>query len=469
MREHEGVDVGRLVDGQRIRSLNLVILTLALLAVVIDGYDIFVPGFLAPELIKAWHFPPQELGGMFALGMLGIITGAVLFGHFGDRMGRKRAIVWSSLLYGVLSIASIWSQNLTQFTILRFFIGLGIGGAIPNAIALVCELTPRRMRSNFLLLMMVGAPIGQLLPGIATLTLVPTHGWQVLLVIGGVGPILIAALMQLSMPESIKYLALHPTRQGELVQLARRLRPDMVIADGTRFHISEPSMPSSWSPASLFANGLGAITLLIWLCLGAGLLGVYFIASWLPAVLHGAGLSMQAAAGRLAFFALGGILGGVLMTPLVRRFGYLAIIGVFVVSVPLVASIGISGLGLPIISALTAAAGFCVIAIINGVECVMGQVYPTAIRAKGSGWGLAVGRLGAMVGPLIGSVLIGMQLSNFQLFLAPALCLFVGAIGSIGLAILGQRRFKGRNFSDTEYDGAVELLDVAAAEGKSLI
>lgn len=441
MNQENAVDVGQLVDGQRVRPINLVLLGLAFLAVIIDGYDLFVPGFIAPELIKAWHFPPSALGPMFAWSMGGIIIGAALIGHFGDRMGRKRAIVLSSVFYGVLSLASLWAQDLTQFTILRFLIGLGIGGAIPNAIALVAEFTPRRARSTFLLLLMVGAPVGQLLPGLATLTLVPSYGWPVLLVIGGIGPILIAALALVTMPESIKYLTLQPHRRAELIGLARRMRPDMAIADDTRFFIVEPAVPADWSPSGLFAPGFAPVTALIWVCLGGSLLAMYFISNWLPTVLQGAGLSMQAAAGRLAIFAVGGILGAVTMASLVRKFGVFAIVGVFVAAVPLAASIGVSGLSVPVISALTAATGFCVIAIINGLECVMGLVYPTAIRAKGAGWGLAIGRLCAMVGPLLGSVLISMQLSSFGLFLVPAICLAIGAIGSGSLAILFAHRF----------------------------
>jgi AAHS family 4-hydroxybenzoate transporter-like MFS transporter len=435
------IDVGGLVDGQRIRGVNLAVLLLCLLATIIDGYDIFVPGVIAPELIRTWHFPPAQLGGMFSLGMVGIILGAALFGYLGDRFGRKRAIVLASLLYGALTLVSLAADNLTEFTILRFLIGLGIGGAIPNAIALVAEFTPRRARTSFLLLVMVGAPIGQLLPALVSVTLVPSQGWHVLLVVGGVGPLLIAALAQWALPESVKFLTIHAHRRGELLALARRMRPDLALPEGTVFVIAEPPSRPGWSPASLFAEGLAPLTSLVWLCLGSGLLGIYFVASWLPAALQAAGATPQEAAGRLAFFALGGIAGGLLMTQLMRRFGVLAIVGVFLVSVPLVACIGLSGLDTATVSALTAAAGFCVIAIINGVEAVMGLIYPTAIRAKGAGWGLAVGRLGAVIGPLIGGMLVSRHLSNFALFMAPSICLAVGTLASAVLAMLLMRRY----------------------------
>jgi AAHS family 4-hydroxybenzoate transporter-like MFS transporter len=456
--EETQIDVSHLVDEQKISGINYVLLGLAFLATTIDGYDIFVPGYLAPELMKAWHFPPAALGPMFSTGLLGIIIGAAAFGHFGDRLGRKRAIVWSSVMYGVLTLTALWTTNLTEFTILRFLIGLGIGGVIPNAIALVVEFTPARARAMFVLLAVVGVSVGQLLPGIVTVALVPSYGWQVLLIIGGLGPILIAILTQWLMPESLKYLTLAPSRRAELLQLARRVRPDMAIPAEARFFIREPTIKSA-SPAELFSHGLAVLTPLVWLCLASGLLAIYFVSSWLPLVLQGAGLSMQEAAGRLAIFAMGGVVGGLVMAPLMARFGLLALIAVFVVAVPLVGSIGLSGLTTTLILVLTAAAGFCVIAIINGVECVMGMIYPTAIRAKGAGFALAIGRLGAMAGPILGGVLIGTHLSNFQLFLAPAYCLAVGTLASICLAFFYKRRFSAGELSDP--------MRVAAGRGRA--
>jgi AAHS family 4-hydroxybenzoate transporter-like MFS transporter len=448
MPESAAIDVGRVVDQQKISVFNITLLVLAAIASAVDGYDIFVPGYIAPELIKAWHVSPADLGSMFGIGMIGIILGAPLFGWFGDRYGRKRAIVLGSLLYGAVSLISLAATTISQFTAMRFLIGFGIGGVIPNALALIAEFTPIRYRASFMMLVVLGVPIGQLLPGFVTAAFVPQYGWQVLLIVGGVGPILVAVLAQFGLPESIKYLVLRTCRFGEVKRLVQAMEPGISLAKDARFIIPEPLIAAKISPAALFSDGLALITPLVWICLGAALVAIYFTASWLPAALQAAGLTTQEAALRAVYFGAGGAIGALCFTLLVQRFGVVAVALGFISSVPLVACIGISGLSTTLISLLTACAGFCIFGIINGMESIMGMLYPTAIRAKGIGWGLGVGRLGSVAGPMVGGYFVGMKFTNFQLFLAPAAVLLVGAVLFCVLAVLCARRFQGMQLND---------------------
>jgi len=445
--EKTAIDIGRVVDEQKIGVFNISLLVFAALASVVDGYDIFVPGFIAPELIKAWGVSPGDLGSMFGIGMIGIIIGAPLFGWFGDRYGRKRAIVLGSLLYGVVSLGSLAATSIGQFTALRFLIGLGLGGVIPNALALVSEFTPIRYRASFMMLVVLGVPIGQLLPGFVTAAFVPQYGWKILLVVGGIGPILVAVLVQFVLPESIKYLVLRTSRFAEVKRL-QAMQPAIPLMENSRFIIPEPLIAAKISPAKLFSDGLALITPLVWICLSMALLAVYFTASWLPAVLQAAGLTTQQAALRAVYFGAGGVFGALCFTLFVHRLGVAAVALGFIISVPLVVCIGISGLSTTLISALTAGAGFCIFGIINGMESIMGTLYPTAIRSKGIGWGLGVGRLGSTAGPVLGGYLVGMKFTNFQLFLAPAAFLLVGSALFVVLAALCVRRFHGMQLND---------------------
>ncbi len=461
MSKTEVVDVSGVVDQQKIGVFNITLLVLAALASAVDGYDIFVPGYIAPELIKAWHVSPADLGSMFGIGLLGIILGAPLFGWFGDRYGRKRAIVLGSLLYGVVSLVSLAAASLTQFTVLRFFIGIGLGGVIPNALALIAEFTPIRYRASFMMLVVLGVPVGQLLPGFVTAALVPQYGWKLLLVVGGIGPILVAVLAYFALPESIKYLVLRTRRFAEVRRLVHAMQPAAAMTEDTRFIIPEPLIAAEISPAKLFSDGLALITPLVWICLIAALIAIYFTASWLPVALQAAGLTTQQAALRAVYFGAGGVLGALCFTMFVQRFGVAAVALGFVVAVPLVACIGISGLSTTLISALTACAGFCIFGIINGMESIMGMLYPTAIRSKGIGWGLGVGRLGSIAGPLLGGYLVGMKLGNFQLFLAPAAFLLIGAVLFAILAVLCTRRFQGMQLNDeVAIRGATVMGDI---------
>jgi MFS transporter, AAHS family, 4-hydroxybenzoate transporter len=447
------VDVSALVDGQRINRFTISALLICCLAVVIDGYDIFMPGVLAPEVARLWHASPNQVGAMFSVGMLGIILGAIGFGMLGDRFGRKRMIVVSSVLYGVLTLLSLSAGSMQDFILFRFFIGLGIGGVIPNAVALVAEFAPLRTRAGFIMLVTLGAPIGQLIPGVVAATLVPGFGWQALLVVGGVGPLLIALAAQMAMPESVKYLVLHPSRRDDLVRMVRSIDTRVAIGAETQFVIRETTAPVGVSSAPLFREGLALITPMIWLCLGTGLLGVYFTSSWLPSALVSVGATREQAASHIMIYAMGGIVGGATSSWFVHRWGMPAIVAVFLVAVPCTAAIGLAGMG-EFSGVVTFAAGFCIIAIVNGLEAVMGMVYPTAIRAKGTGWGLAVGRLVSLAGPILGGIVLSLHLPLSQLFQVPAAALAIGALGSLVLAPACMRRFGGARLNDEAGIGA---------------
>jgi AAHS family 4-hydroxybenzoate transporter-like MFS transporter len=452
------IDVGQLVDKQGINAFNVMVLVVIVLSTALDGYDIFVPGFIAPALIKQWHVNPAELGSMFGIGMIGIILGAPLFGWLGDRYGRKRMIVLCSVFYGLVSLLSLAATSMTQFTAMRFIIGIGIGGLIPNAIALTAEFTPIKYRSMFIMLATLGVPVGQLLPGLVTASLVPAYGWHVLLIVGGACPILVGLLAQFTLPESIKYLVLRTDRVDEVRRIVQSIQPGAALPKGARFVIPEPLFAADLSPAKLFAGELKFITPLVWFCLATVLLSLYFTVSWMLVVLEAAGLTPQQAAVRAIYFALGGVFGGLIFTPLVHRFGVAAVAFGFIVVGPLVACIGISGLSTLLISAFTACAGFFIIGIINGMEAIMGMLYPTAARSKGVGWGLAVGRIGSLIGPVLGAYLVGLKLTNFQLFLTPAAILVFGALLFLVLAALCTRRF-----------GGVRLNDEAAIHGATIM
>lgn len=442
------VDVGQIVDKQQINTFNITLLIVIALSTALDGYDIFVPGFLAPALIKLWHANPAELGSMFGIGMVGIILGAPLFGWLGDRYGRKRMVVLCSLWYGVLSLLSLAATSMTQFTAMRFLIGIGIGGVIPNAIALIAEFTPIKYRSLFIMLAALGVPVGQLLPGLVTTSFVPTYGWHALLIVGGVCPILVGLIAWFALPESIKYLVLRTNRVDEVRAIVQSIEPGVDLPRGAQFAIPEPLFSADLSPAKLFVGELKLITPLVWLCIATVLLSLYFTTSWMLVVLESAGLTPHQAALRAIYFALGGVFGGLIFTPLVHRFGLIALAVGFIVVGPLVACIGISGLSTTLISVLTAGAGFFIIGLVNGMESIMGMLYPTAVRSKGVGWGLAVGRMGSMFGPVLGAYLVSLKLSNFQLFLTPAAILIFGALLFLVLTSLCVQRFGGVRLND---------------------
>src|SRR6476620_2823294 len=205
----EVVQVSRLLDQRGLSSFHYSLIFWSVLLSLIDGYDIAAIAFAAPHLVREWGLKPGALGPVFIASLIGILFGSALFGWVGDRYGRKAALVWSNLLFGVFTLAAAYSTNLDQMFWLRLLAGLGIGGVIPNVVALNAESAPRKLRATLAIIAVGCVPIGGAIPGFVAAALVPQHLWQIIFMSCGIVPIVIALIAQSGMPESIKFMALH--------------------------------------------------------------------------------------------------------------------------------------------------------------------------------------------------------------------------------------------------------------------
>src|SRR5215469_5189218 len=194
------VQVSRLLDERGLSSFQINLLIWSFFIVLIDGYDIAAIAFAAPHLVRAWGVAPSSLGPVFSASLIGILFGSALFGWVGDRFGRRAALIGSNLLFGVFTLAAAYSTSLTQMFWLRLLAGLGIGGVIPNVVALNAESAPRRLRATLAIIAVGCVPIGGAIPGIVTALFVPQYGWPILFIIGGIAPIVIAVAAIFGLP-----------------------------------------------------------------------------------------------------------------------------------------------------------------------------------------------------------------------------------------------------------------------------
>src|ERR1700719_4674180 len=174
------VQVSRLLNERGLSPFQIKLLIWSFFIVLIDGYDIGAIAFAAPSLIREWGVKPGELGPVFSASLVGILFGSALFGWIGDRYGRKAALVSSNLLFGVFTFAAAFSTNLNEMFWLRLLAGLGIGGVIPNIVAVNAESAPRKLRATLAIIAVGCVPLGGAIPGFIAAALVPQHGWQIL-------------------------------------------------------------------------------------------------------------------------------------------------------------------------------------------------------------------------------------------------------------------------------------------------
>lgn len=433
MAQPQIMDVTRLIDEQKIRWFNIRLVLLCFIIVLTDGYDIGAAAFAAPALVKEWGLNRAELGPLFSAGLIAGLIGPPLLGFFADRIGRKIAIVGGALFFGVFTLASVVATSLPTLIALRFIAGIGIAGVLPIAVALNNEFAPRRLRATMIVLMFCGVTFGGGLPGVVAANFMAEYGWQVLFWVGGLLPILAAILLAVSLPESPKFLALHEARHGDLAKLVREIRPDMPVSPDTQFVIRGEENRAQFSMKALFAGRLALITPLFWISNAVNLMIFYFVNQWMPTLLSGAGVSVQHAAIATTLFQFGGTLGGVVIMRPLDKFGFIPVPILFACAIPVMACIGLPGLSEPTIMALIAAAGFCLLGLQFGNIALESNVFPTYIRSWGVGSCFAAGRVGAVIGPLVGGLLVARHVSLRDMFFIASVPL---ALGLVAAAIL---------------------------------
>src|SRR5215471_4671476 len=398
MAEQSVIEVSRLLDERGLSAFHVKLIIWSLFIVLIDGYDIAAIAFAGPHLIQAWGIERSALGPVLSASLVGILFGSAFFGWVGDRYGRKAALVGANLWFGVFTLIAAFSTNLSQLFWLRLLAGLGIGGVIPNVVAINVESAPRKLRATLPLIAVGCVPIGGAIPGFVAAAFVPQHGWQIIFLIGGIVPILIAVAAIFGLPESIKYMALHESHRGKIEALIAAIRPDFKVPANARFVIEDEKQFPGFNPIYLFRQGLALITPLLWLLFALNLMGYFFLLSWTPTLMTAAKLPPTTVALAGASLQVGGTVGALLLCWWLQRHRFLAIAIMFAIAVPVVGSIGFAGLSSQ--TALLAAtffAGFLVLGIQSGINVVGALIYPTSLRANGSGWQLGLGRIGSIV------------------------------------------------------------------------
>jgi AAHS family 4-hydroxybenzoate transporter-like MFS transporter len=435
------VQVSRLLDERGLSPYQIRLTAWAILLSLIDGYDIGAIAFAAPHLVASWGVERGALGPVLSANNIGVLFGSALFGWIGDRYGRKTALIAANLVFGALTFAAAYSTDLTQLFWLRLFAGLGIGGVIPNLVAICTESAPRNLRATLPIVAVGCVPLGGTCAGLVSVFLVPHYGWPILFLIGGLMPIVIALAAIFNLPESIKYLALHDSQHAKMVKLIETLRPGFTVPAKARFVIEdERQMPSS-NPVYLFQHGLWLITPLTWLLFALNLMGYFFLSGWTPTLLTAAKMPPATAALAAAALQLGGTAGALSLCWWLQRHRFLAISLLLVLAVPVVGSIGFAGLtSEAVLLTATFFAGFIVLGVQIGINVVGAMLYPTSLRANGSGWQLGLGRFGSIVGPLAGALFVGIPVQ--QLYMWSALPFALGTVVCFAIYVLNKARLR---------------------------
>lgn len=429
------INVTEFIDKQPLSAFQVTIVILCFLIVAVDGFDTASIGFIAPAIRADWKLTNADLAPLFGAGLLGLMAGAFIFGPLADRFGRKRILVVSVLFFGISSLVSAEANVLWELAALRFLTGLGLGGAMPNAITLTSEFCPQRRVSFLVTTMFCGFTVGMSVGGLASAWLVEGYGWRAVLVVGGILPIILAAVVAWSLPESVRYLGAKNANAARIRAILNRIAPKVDLTDAT-FTISERGARSPL--AHLFRADLLRHTLLFWLTFFMSLLVLFLLASWLPTVLRGAGLSLRTAALVTAMLQGGGTVGAIALGLLMDRLNpYYVLATGYSLACVFIGAIG-SLSAEPVAAGIAVfCAGFCLSGSQVGVNALIARFYPTDCRATGVGWANGVGRIGSVVGSVGGATMLSLGWGMPTLFMVIGLpALIAGA----AMLWLGTRR-----------------------------
>ncbi|HCA22602.1 MAG TPA: aromatic acid/H+ symport family MFS transporter, partial [Pseudomonas sp.] len=355
------IDIPSVIDSNRLSRSQLLILMMVGLTVVMDGFDVQSMGYVAPAIIADWGVSKAELGPVFGAGLFGMLVGSLTLSVLADKIGRRPVLIWATVFFSLCMLVTAHVTSIGQLQVIRFVTGLGLGAIMPNALALVGEFSPRNKRVTLMMLVSCGYTIGAVLGGLVSAWMIPLWGWQSVFYLGGIFPLLIAALMYVFVPESMQFLVVKGRRLDEVGRTLRRIDPSLKVDGSTRYALAETAQGSA-PVMELFREGRGVATVLLWVVNFMNLLNLYFLSSWLPTIATSAGMSTSTAVMVGTTLQVGGVLGTLLMGPVIDRIGFFKVlVPCFALAALSIALIGQPGIGLPLLFLVVTVTGFCII------------------------------------------------------------------------------------------------------------
>jgi AAHS family 4-hydroxybenzoate transporter-like MFS transporter len=424
------IDVNQVLDTAGLFGLPLVVILCTTIILILDGLDIQIISLAAPLLALEFRVTPASLGPVLAAAIVGMAAGGFAFGALGDRQGRRPVLLASVAIFGLSTLLGVTSHSMSALAAWRFLTGIGLGGAIPNAMALLAEFTGPRWRTHAIAAAVVGVPIGGMSGAVIASHILQDHGWRSMFVVGGLLPCAFAVLLFFALPESPRYLATRLNRRDSLVKVLNRLVGNDRYTAVDEFDLGDLTDRSNRTRVSLLlAPPLLTETLGLWLIFFTNMFTIYTFFSWTPVILRSLGLPLAAAVHGSVTFNVAGICGGVLTAWVLNRWGSrrpLAALGILGMGALLLISrllTDSAGDGPPLnqstLMAEIAVVGFVMIGIQTAAYRLSTHLYPTHIRSSGVGWAAGFGRLGGISSSLVAGWLLA-QIQGAGLFAALA-------------------------------------------------
>lgn len=419
------------ITREKMKPMQIAVIVICWLINMLDGFDVLAIAYTAPTISKELLLSPQQLGLVLSAGLVGMALGAVSIAPLADRFGRKKVILWCLTVIGSAMLMTAWVETLEILVIVRVVTGLGVGGLLASLNTLVAEYSSDRRRHLAISFLQSGYPIGALVGGLIAAPLIPAFGWQIVFIGGGIATLVMVLAVWLLLPESLHFLlenrpkdALRQVNRilGRLGQKTVELLPET------------DELPVKAGVIRVFSAELKQSTLLLWVSFFMSMLTLYFLLLWTPQIIVNAGLPQDQAIRVGATLNGGGLIGMLLLGYLSERFGlYRLIMLFFLMGALSMVAFALADGSVMVLLLLAFCLGFFSIGGMIGLYSAAAGIYPTQLRNTGLGWGIGVGRLGAILGPNVAGLLIGIGWEQADYFLLLALPLIFAMISTFWL------------------------------------
>lgn len=399
------VDVSQVIENRRLNGFNFRLIIASWIITVFDGFDLSIAAFAAPYMRDDMGLAPSELANVLSAGLLGTVIGALVFSSISDRIGRRPVLIGCSVAFGLLTVAMGFAPSYEWLVAIRFLDGVAIGAIVPIVWALNSEYVPRRLRATVITVIMVGYSVGTSGAGPITVVLEPLVGWRGLFIWGGIGSLAAAMILLFTLPESIRWLVVKGDRQARVAAILGKLSGKSAdYASTDRFVLGDEVQTTTRDSRlrDLFSGWLAWATPLVWLAYTAASVAIFYVNGWGPIIFEGMGFDRDTGALATAFGGVMGSVAGLLLMRFTDRHGPVTVLFYPILLLPVLLVLGLVPLSQDAILILAMA----VLALIGGMTFVLlsiiAPLYPTSIRARGSGWAQSVAKLGAVLGPIFG-------------------------------------------------------------------
>ena len=392
----------------------------------LDGFDVLVMSFAAASVSSEWTLTPYQLGILLSAGLFGMAIGSISLGALADRLGRKRLVNICLVIITAGMFASAYSENQEQLLAFRFVTGIGIGGMLATLTTLVSEYSNESSRGLCIGFLQSGYPLGALLGGIVSVYLIDSFGWRSLFIFGGSLSLIMLPFVFWKLPESLDFLLLRGNQadKSKIQQILTKLQ----IETSEFLHTTEESeKKADW--ISLFSSDSRANTLYLWTCYFLLMFSFYFVVSWTPKLLVDAGLTTGQGISAGVYLQAGGLVGAISLGLLGYKFKVPILTSVFFCcGVAAMLFYGLVELSLVSLMLVAAVMGFFLIGAMIGLYTIAPSVYPANVRVSGVGLAIGIGRLGAIVAPLAGGIILNSGYSTDEIFVIFSIPLILAAL-----------------------------------------